>query len=600
MQIPMILETGIGRLVIVESIKSSAPPVKGNGHSNEVAKIALEVAARQITSTGMDRPFSIPRFGALAAVVVIVFTTLAYWPAGHAGFIWDDDRYVTNNPLLTAPDGLRRIWLSLDAPSQYFPLSYTLLRLERSWWGLDPAGYHWVNIVLHVANALLVWRVLSRLQIPGSRLAAVIFALHPVQVESVAWISEVKNLLMGFFFLLTILMWLSYVDADRRSRLFYGAALFFYFLALAAKTTACTLPAALLLVLWLKRKPIDRQAIFNVTPFVGLALGAGLIAIWWEKYHQGTRVLASLAPMERLLIASRAIWFYLGKLIWPSNLTFIYPQWKIDVFDPVAYIWLAATAALIAFLYFARRYLGRSVEVGLLFFVATLAPLLGFIMLYTFRYTFVADHYQYLACIGPIGLVSAGFIKLADRLRHFQWLAWSGALAAVVCLGVLTFRQTAMYHDLETLWRSTIAKDPKSWMAYNNLGVVQLDKGNLDNAINDYERALQLHPEYPEALYNLGSAVLQKGKTDKAIELCEKALKLQPTDADAQVVLGNALMSRQDVDSAITHYRQALKLRPDDPNAHHNLGIALQQQGQLEEAAREFERAGEGSPNRNE
>lgn len=550
----------------------------------------------------MDSASSASRLALLAGALIIgVVAVLSYSPAWHAGFIWDDDRYVTNNPLLTAPDGLRRIWFSLDAPSQYFPLSYTLLRLERTWWGLNPAGYHWVNILLHVANAFLVWRVLARLEVPGSWLAAIIFVLHPVQVESVAWISEVKNLLMAFFFLLTLFGWIEFLDArGERGRVYYVAALLFYFLALAAKSTACTLPAALLLILWLKKKPIGRRAIFNIAPFVIMALGAGLIAIWWERYHQGTRVLVSLAPMDRILIASRAIWFYLGKIFWPSNLTFIYPQWKIDVSDPVAYLWLLATAAFIVLVYLARRFLGRGPEAGLLFFVATLSPLLGFIMLYTFRYTFVADHYQYLACIGPIALVSAGFSKIVDRVREVQWLAWSAGLVVVAGLGLLTFRQSTMYRDQETLWRSTISKDPKSWMAYNNLGVVQLEKGNLERAIDDYERSLELHPEYPEALYNLGSALLQKGETDKAIALCEEALRLQPTDVDAHVVLGNALMTKEEVDRAITHYREALKLRPDDSNAHHNLGIALQHQGQNEEAAREFQKAGEGQPDHNQ
>jgi protein O-mannosyl-transferase len=212
----------------------------------------------------------------------------------------------------------------------------------------------------------------------------------------------------------------------------------------------------------------------------------------------------------------------------------------------------------------------------------------------------VADHYQYLACIGPMAIASAGVIKLVGRIGNVQWIAWAAALATAVCLGLLTFRQSATYRDLETLWRSTIAKDPASWMAYNNLGVVQLDKGNLDDAIGKYERSLQLHPDYPEALYNLGSALLQKGEPDKAIELCEEALKLQPTDVDAHVVLGNALMAKQDIDRAISHYRQALKLRPNDSNAHHNLAVALQGQGKAEEAAREFEKAGEGPPNRNQ
>lgn len=537
----------------------------------------------------------------LLVLAATAITVLVYRPAWHGGFIWDDDRYVTNNPLLVAPDGLGRIWFSLDAPSQYFPLSYTLLRLEHSWWGLNPAGYHWINILLHVANAFLVWRVLIRLKVPGAWLAAIVFALHPVQVESVAWISEVKNLLMGLFFLLTILAWIAYIDAPgRRRNVFYAAALLFYFLALAAKSTACTLPAALVLVLWLKKKPFDRYAIFSITPFVVLALCFGLIAIWWEKYHQGTRMLVSLAPMERILVASRGIWFYLSKIFCPSNLTFIYPQWKIDVSNPADYIWLVGIIALVALVYFARRLVGHGLEVGLLFFAATLAPLLGFIMLYTFRYTFVADHYQYLACIGPIALVSAGFTKLLDRAHNVQWILRSVALAIVVGLAVLTFRQSTMYRDLETLWRATISKDPNSWMAYNNLGVVQVEKGELDNAIDDYQRSLQLHPEYPEALYNLGSALLQKGETDKAIELCQQALRLQPTDVDAHVVLGNALMSRQDIDLAIDQYRQALKLRPEDQNAHHNLGIALQQQGKSDEAAREFEKAKEGRPNQNQ
>jgi protein O-mannosyl-transferase len=533
------------------------------------------------------------------ALILCVLTVLSYRPAWHGGFIWDDDRYVTNNPLLTAPDGLRRIWLSLDAPSQYFPLSYTLLRIEYAWWGLNPAGYHWANILLHLANAFLVWRLLVRLKIPGGWLAAVVFALHPVQVESVAWISEVKNLLMGFFFLLTLLAWTEYVDSRER-RIFYVAALVFCFLALCAKSTACVLPAALLLIVWLKQEPIDRRVIFSITPFIFLALAAGLIAIWWEKYHQGTRMLVSLSPVERILIASRAIWFYLSKIFWPSNLTFIYPQWKIEVAHPAAYFWLVALAALIVAVLFARRFLGRGLEVALLFFVATLSPLLGFVMLYTFRYTFVADHYQYLACLGPIALVSAGFVKLVERIGTARWIAWIGILAVVGCLSVLTFRQSTTYRDLETLWRSTIAKDPNSWMAYNNLGVVQLAKGNIDEAIEKYQRSLQLHPDYPEALYNLGSAVLQKGDADQAIELCVKALNLLPRDADTHVVLGNALMAKQEVDRAIEQYREALEIHPNDSNAHYNLAVALQQEGKTEEAAREFEKAGPTRPNPNQ
>jgi len=528
----------------------------------------------------------------LLAVAVSALTVIVYRPASNGQFVWDDDRYVANNHLLMAPDGLRRIWFSLDAPSQYFPLAYTVLRIERFLWDLQPAGYHWVNIFLHLGNALLVWRILLRLKVPGAWLAAGIFALHPVQVESVAWISELKNVLMAFFFLLTLLTWIEYVDeTGERRPFFYAAALVFYLLALFAKSTACTLPAALLLILWLKKKPIGRRAFFEIVPFVGLALGIGLVAVWWEKYHQGTRMLVSPAPVDRLLIASRAVWFYLSKIFWPSDLTFIYPQWRIDAANPVAYLWLIVAGALAVAIYFGRRFFGRSVEVAALFFVTTLSPLLGFIMLYTFRYTFVADHYQYLASIGPIALTSAGLTTLSRSFKSLQWLVFGGAVVILAGLSLLSWRQSAMYRDMETLWRTTIAKNPGCWMAYNNLGVVQFEKGNIDDAIDKYEEALRLHADYPEAHYNLGSALLQQGKIDDAIQQCEKALELQPTDPDAHVVLGNAFLAKQDLDGAISQYERALTLRPEDFKAHYNLAIAFQEKGETEAAAREYERA---------
>ena len=530
----------------------------------------------------------------LLAVAVSALTVIVYRPASNGQFVWDDDRYVANNHLLTAPDGLRRIWFSLDAPSQYFPLAYTVLRIERTLWGLDPVGYHWVNIFLHLGNALLVWCVLARLKVPGAWLAGAIFAVHPVQVESVAWISELKNVLMGFFFLLTLLAWIEYVDATtRRRRILYLAALLSYLLALSAKSTACTLPAALLLILWLKHKPIGRKALLEIVPFVVLALGIGLVAIWWEKYHQGTRVLISLAPMDRLLIASRAIWFYLSKIFWPSDLTFIYPQWRIDSSNLLAYVWLIAAVVFAVLIYYGRRFFGRGIEVAALFFVATLGPLLGFIMLYTFRYTFVADHYQYLASIGPIAVASAGLVTLSRLSKISQWLVASSGLAILICLSLLTWRQSATYRDLETLWRTTIAKNPSCWMAHNNLGVVQFQKGEIDDAINKYRQSLQLNPDYPEARYNLGGALLQKGEVNQAISECEKAIKLQPNDPDAHVVLGNAFMAKQEVDRAINEYTQALALSPEDSNAHYNLGVALQQRGEIDRAAREFEKARE-------
>src|SRR5213596_3703841 len=440
----------------------------------------------------VGRLFSSRSRAFIFALVLAAATIFAYRPAWNGGFLWDDDVYITNNELLTAPDGLRRIWFSLDSPSQYFPLVYTTFRIEHAVWGLDPTGYHWVNLLLHIANALLVWLVLARLKVPGAWLAGAIFALHPVQVESVAWITERKNVLMGFFFLLTLLAWIVFIDErTKRPWPFYGLALDFYALALSAKSTACTLPAALLLILWLQKRRINTRRLIQILPFVILGMGMGLLAVWWERYHQGTSraVFAFLTPIERILIASRAVWFYLSKLIWPSNLTFIYPRWNISPQHLLDYTWLLAGIVLCAAIYFVRRYVGRSAEVAAAFFVATLSPVLGFIMLFTFRYTFVADHYQYLACIGPIALASAGIISLSHKFAQYRVAIASAALVAVAGLGMLTWRLAAAYSDIETLWRTTLAKNPECWMAHTNIGLVLFQKGQIDDAIAHYRSA---------------------------------------------------------------------------------------------------------------
>ena len=580
-----------------------------------------------------ERPLSSRTRAWLFGLLLAAVTIFMYQPAWNGGFIWDDDAYVTNNELLTAPDGLRRIWFSLDSPSQYFPLVYSTFRIEHALWGLNPTGYHWVNLLLHVANALLVWRLLARLHVPGAWLAGAIFALHPVQVESVAWITERKNVLMGFFFLLTLLAWVAFVDERTKRRwCFYGLALILYVLALSAKTTACTLPAALLLILWLQKKPISWQRILQVVPFFFLGLGVGLVTVWWERYHQGTSrtLFAFLSPIERILIASRAVWFYLSKLIWPSNLTFIYPKWNISPAHPLDYAWLLAGIALCAVIYFVRRYVGRSVEVAAAFFVATLSPVLGFIMLYTFRYTFVADHYQYLASIGPIALASAGVAKLADNFKRRRPLILSVAVCLIVTLALLTWRQAAMYGDIEALWRTTLARNPSCWMAHNNLGIVLFQKGNSDEAIDHYRTTLEMQPDFWDADYNLGIALLKKGQVDEAIVHCSKAVTIAPNDPDAQVALGNALLQKERIDDAIVHYQKALSMRPDyflaqhslshaflekgeidaaishcraalliqpeNADAHTNLAIALDEKGQTAEAVQNYEKALEISP----
>src|SRR6267378_3445047 len=559
----------------------------------------------------------------LFGVLLAALTIFAYRPAWNGGFLWDDDVYITNNELLTAPDGLRRIWFSLDSPSQYFPLVYTTFRIEHGLWGLNSTGYHWVNLVLHVANALLVWLVLARLKVPGAWLAGAIFALHPVQVESVAWITERKNVLMGFFFLLTLLAWARFIDERsqrpiQRSRAhgkqrakevtqagklnpsswrFYWLALIFYLLALCSKATACTLPAALFLILWLQKKRIDSRRVLQIAPFIVLGLALGLMAIWWERYHQFTLgPMFAFGPLGRLIIATHAAWFYLGKLLWPAKLTFIYPQWTIEPNNPFSYIWLVAGIALCAAIHFARRYVGRSAEVAAAFFLATLSPILGFIMLYTFRYTFVADHYQYLACIGPIALVSAGLVKLTESARLGPRFLASFRILILGALGILTWRQSDSYRDIETLWRTTIDRNPDCWMAEHNLAGRLLEKKDFDGAIAHFERAVQFRFDNPESHYGMADALRRKGDIERAMSEARISLNLRPNDPDTHVVLGMALMTKGSVEEAAEHFSKAVEIRPNHSTGHYNLAIALLEKHETGKAIEQYEKAIEVQP----
>ncbi len=320
---------------------------------------------------------------ALLAGLLILLVLIAYLPALRCGFIWDDDVYVTQNPMLTDANGLREIWFSAHTQSQYFPLVYTTFRLERELWGLNPLGYHLVNILLHGFNAVLVWLVLRRLCVAGAWLAAAIFALHPVQMETVAWIAELKNIESLFFYLLALLAWMKFIEpSDRLQWHYYGLALVSALLALFAKTTACTLPAAMVIALWMLGQRFDWNRAAQIVPFLAVGLGMGLLTVWWEKhlgdYDQSFGL--SFSFLQRLLIATRALWFYAGKLAWPVGLTIIYPHWNINTADIIQYIPVTGCIAVALALWIWRKKIGRGVIAGIVFFVAALSPLLGFII----------------------------------------------------------------------------------------------------------------------------------------------------------------------------------------------------------------------------
>ena len=524
------------------------------------------------------------------SLLLVAMTLTAYVPAMQGGFVWDDDAYVTQNPLLTAPDGLQRIWFSTHQQSQYFPLVYTTLRFERTLWGLNPIGYHIVNVLLHGLNALLVWAVLRRLALPGAWLAAAIWALHPVNVESAAWITELKNTQSTLFYLLALLAWMRFAaEETERAWRFYALALVLYALALFSKTIACTLPAAMLLVLWVQKKPIGWRRCVEVVPFVILGLAMGLLSVWWEAHLGNYRELNyTFSYSERLLIATRALWFYAAKLVWPTRLAFSYARWEINARDPWQYTWLIGCLAVAWLLWWRRSAWGRAPVAAIAFFVAALSPLLGFIPLYTFRFTFVADHYQYLASIGLLTLFTAVAMRQTETWQVARNTRWALSCSVLLVLGTLTWRQAGLYRDAETLWRDTVAKNPDSFIANDNLGAILLLRGELEPATALFERAIRSKPDFADGHNNLGLVRHRQGRLDEAVSFFREALRCDPSFVDAHNNLGILLAQQGRSSEALEHFHEAVRIRPSFANAHRNLGLTLEGLGRTNEAAGEY------------
>jgi protein O-mannosyl-transferase len=562
--------------------------------------------------------------GWLWGLLLVIATFAAYQPAWNGKPIWDDAAHLTY-PELRSLDGLLRIWIHPGTTQQYYPVTATVFWVEAKLWGDATLGYHLVNILLHVTAALLLLKILQTLQVPGAGLAAAIFALHPVQVESVAWISELKNTFSAVCYFASAL---AYLRFDRtRNKAAYACALAIFVVGLMAKTVIATLPAALLVVFWWQRGKLSwKQDVWLLIPFFAAGIAAGLFTSWMERQVIGAQGSEfNFSMVERCLIAGRAIWFYLGKLFWPADLIFSYPRWKISQTVGWQYFFPVAAALLLGALWVLRRW-ARGPLAALLFFIGTLFPALGFVNVYPFKYSFVADHFQYLACVGPIVAASVGIHMIFHRLKERR-LVWERAFCATLlaALGLLTWRQSRIYADMETLWRTTIARNPDCWLAQNDLGAILYERGQLDQAIIQFRSALAIQPDNAEAQNNLGSALAKKGLDNEAIIRFQKALAIRPNYAEASLHLGNALLRKGQVDEAILQFQRAVAIRPDlallhdtlanallqkgrpdeaidqfhetlaihpdDDQAHYNLGIALRQKGLPDEAMLQFQKA---------
>ncbi len=531
----------------------------------------------------------------LAPLVILGTAFVAYLPVWHAGFIWDDDGHITRADLRSL-SGLWRIWTEPGATQQYYPLLHSAFWAEHRLWGDNPLGYHVLNVALHAAAAWLLFRLLRRLSLPGAFFAAWAFALHPVCAESVAWVSEQKNTLSAVFCLAAALAYLRF-DASRRLAPYILAALLFA-MALATKTVTATLPAALLVIFWWRRGRLSwRRDVLPIFPFLGLGAAAGLVTAWVEKTYIGaTGANFSLTAADRILVAGRAAWFYLGKVFWPSDLKFIYPRWSLDDSAAWQYLFPAAAAVVLAIL-FALRGRARGPLGAALLFMGTLFPALGFINVYPFVYSFVADHFQYLASAVAISAAAALVASGAEHLRKpgRAAVALAGAFA-VAGLGFLTFRQCRMYSDAETLWRTTIEANPACWMAYENLGGVLMKDDRVAQAEEQFRKALGINPDDTEAMNELGVATMQQGKVEEAIALYQRALEIAPNSAETQINLGVALLQKGEPEKAANHFQHAAQVDPASAKAHKDLAAAYIQEGQWQDAVAQDQRAAELEP----
>jgi protein O-mannosyl-transferase len=624
--------------------------------------------------------------------LLIALVFVVYARVFNAGFIWDDESHVTHNPCIVGPLGLTEIWTT--ARAVYYPLVLTTFWALHRFVGLTPWPYHLLNVLLHAGSAVLLWQVLRQLSIRGAWLGAALWALHPVMVQSVAWVTELKNTQSCLFYLLSIFCFLKWEGdltadyADKADGLeqrlvdesaispvrrlagspfrtwpWFALSLLFFVLATLSKPSVVMLPVVLGLCIWWRRQGLFARRsralecgrltrLFSwrdalaLAPFAVISTLAALWTIWEQRFHSGAAgpEWAQTWP-ERIIIAGRAIWFYLAKLVWPHPLIFMYPRWEIDSSQLIDYLpFFAALAGLLA-LWLIRTKWSRAVFFAAAYYVISLFPVLGFFSVYFFRYSFVSDHFQYLASMGPLALAGAGIAVLVERLTRSlplsrpvgppvhvarvsaapfcetpreiasdtealqfaqpPWALQKASLLALcsallLLLGFLTWRQTAEYRDLITLYTATLTKNPGCWMAHYNLGIVLNDRGDNDEAIVHYRQAIELRPGYAEAHYNLGRLLAQKGQLDAAVVHYEKALELNPADSEALNNLGVTLFGMGRVDEAIAQYQKALTSRPDYAEASCNLANALLSKGDLDGAIARYSACLALSPNQAE
>lgn len=558
-------------------------------------------------------------FGAGAALVLAV--AAAYVPALNAGFVWNDDTYLTENRTLDGIEGLRLIWTDPKANEQYYPMVFTSFWVEKRLWSLHPFGYHLVNVLLHAGSALLLWALLARLGLPGAWFAGALFALHPLSVESVAWITERKNTLSLFLSLLSMHAWYSFLAArvkaaepggDRKKRkrtarakdpwwrsatVFYVLSLGCLTLALFAKTTACVVPAVLLVLAWWKKGRDENPAWSDVRPLLPLFAIGGFLAFqtaWLERtLVQATGREWEIGPLGRVLLAGQTSLFYLGKLLFPSKLAFMYERWTVDAGEIRQWIPTASILGLLAAAWLVRRRAGRGPITSVLLFLGVVFPAMGFFNVYAMRYSWVADHFAYQAVAVFAACAVCGAASWIGRLGTVpRRIAAAAGFAALAVLASRTYAQSFTYRDAGTLWRDTLVKNPTCFMCETNYGNWLMEAGRDAEAVPHLERSLALKPDNVPSLLNLARIEEQGGRLEEAAARLRAALRIAPRDTTVLVNLAAVCTRSGRIDEAISSYEEALRLgASESPVAQNGLGAALLQRGRVADAIERFREA---------
>ena len=534
-------------------------------------------------------PTGVARSGAAAAAALALLVTAAYAPAFLAGFVWDD-RIFTDSRTVRDWSGLWKIWFSpgeIRNEAHYWPLVYTTFWIEHKLWGFAPAGYHAVNVLLHAANTLLLWRLAGRLEVPGAWAVAAVFAVHPLHVESVAWVMERKDVLSALFYLAAASAWLRFSEGGGRKH--YVLALALFVLGLLCKSIVVTLPAALLVCHWWKRGRVAGADLLRVAPFFAVGIA---VAVADTAYAASREPLdLGYTVVERALIAAQALWFYAEKLLWPAGLVVIYPHWTVDAADPLAWGRLAAALALAAALWGLRRRIGRGPLAGAAFFAVTLSPVLGFVDYGYMQFSFVADRYQYLAGIGPIAVLTGAAAYAARRVSARWRMAAAGFAAAVLAvLGTLTFRQAEIYRDGVTFFGHIVAHNPTAREAHRNLGEALVKAGRLEAALAAFRIAARQAPNDARDRSNVGAGLIMLGRIDEGAEHLHRALALDPRSVYALQNLAATEAMRKRHTEALRLYRRLAEVDPRNPSAHHGVGTALFYLGRHAEALEALDR----------